>query len=96
MKQDEINKIYAFEDLVELATQADCLYIERYDIWQMDRTTLKAFAKLVAMRTLEGTYDEMIDIVRKNEREACAKHLDNQNTAMTDILSAEIRARGEA
>ena len=29
------------------------------------------------------------------EREACAKHLDDQNTAMTDKLAAEIRARGE-
>ena len=30
------------------------------------------------------------------EREACAKHLDDQNTAMTDKLAAEIRARGQA
>lgn len=28
------------------------------------------------------------------EREACAKHLDDQNTGMTDMLAAEIRARG--
>jgi hypothetical protein len=37
-----------------------------------------AFAKLVAMRTLEGTYDEMIDIVRKQEREACEKECQEQ------------------
>jgi len=35
-------------------------------------------------------------LVAAKEREECAKHLDNQNTAMTDILAAEIRARGEA
>ena len=29
------------------------------------------------------------------EREACARHLDKQNTAMTDMLAAEIRARGQ-
>lgn len=28
------------------------------------------------------------------EREACAKYLDQQNTAMTDKLAAAIRARG--
>ena len=31
---------------------------------------------------------------RAAEREACAKHLDDQNTAMTDKLASEIRARG--
>ena len=46
----------------------------------MELKELEAFAKLVAAK----------------EREACAKHLDNQNTAITDILAAEIRARGEA
>ena len=30
------------------------------------------------------------------EREACAKYLDDQNTAMTDKLAAEIRARGQS
>lgn len=30
------------------------------------------------------------------EREACAKYLDDQNTAMTDKLAAEIRERGQS
>ena len=29
------------------------------------------------------------------EREACAKYLQDQNTAITDKLAAEIRARGQ-
>ena len=35
-------------------------------------------------------------LVAAKEREACAKYLDSQNTAITDMFAAEIRARGEA
>jgi hypothetical protein len=61
-----------------------------------------AFAKLVAMRTLEGTYDEMIDIVRKDEREACAKLCyelpwkDMTQIPSNLAFAAAIRARGES
>jgi len=48
-----------------------------YGVVWANNAQLRAFAKLVADR----------------ESEACAKHLDNQNTAITDILAAEIRAR---
>ena len=44
----------------------------------------------------QETVTKMIAEAVKAEREACAKHLDNQNTAITDILAAEIRARGQA
>ena len=35
------------------------------------------------------------DLVRADEREACAKVCDEWNTAITDKLAAAIRARGE-
>jgi len=103
MKQDEIIEMARQAGFEEQFTRPQDAIVRKgialsgeFKGYKVNNAALKAFAKLVAMRTLEGTYDEMIDIVRKNEREACAKHLDNQNTAMTDILSAEIRARGEA
>jgi len=60
-----------------------------------------AFAKLVAAKhdpkiAIADAYRAGVDSGIAAEREACAKHLDNQNTAITDILAAEIRARGEA
>jgi hypothetical protein len=73
MKQDEI---------IEMARQADALYIERYEIWQMDRTILKAFAKLVAAK----------------EREACAKVCDDWDSdeAFVVNIAEAIRARSGA
>ena len=49
-------------------------------LWLMYPEDLVTFAKLVAAK----------------EREACAKYLDTQNTAITDILAVEIRSRGES
>jgi hypothetical protein len=66
MKQDEI---------IEMAINSGLPSKEaaQHNLWW-----LEAFAKLVALRTLEGTYDEMIDIVRKQEREACEKECQEQ------------------
>jgi hypothetical protein len=51
MNEDKrIETMYELETYIELAEKADALYIERYDIWQMDRTALKAFAKAVEAR----------------------------------------------
>ena len=47
------------------------------EYWPFFIEELEAFAKLVAAK----------------EREACAKYLDSQNTAITDMFAAEIRAR---
>ena len=52
----------------------------------------------------EWAFTEMLVVFAKRveekataiEREACAKYLDDQNTGMTDMLAAEIRARGQA
>jgi len=88
------------DDVMEMARQAGfgLRYEGRGQILSATTTTekLEAFAKLVAMRTLEGTYNEMIDIVRKNERDACAKLCDaaHPNT-LPAMLGMQIRARGE-
>jgi hypothetical protein len=37
--------------------------------------------------------ERFAELVRADEREACAKYLNDQNTAITDKLAAEIRAR---
>jgi hypothetical protein len=56
MNEDKrIETMYELETYIELAEKADALYIERYDIWQMDRTALKAFAKAVEARFKEKT-----------------------------------------
>ena len=67
---------------------------------------LETFTKLVAMRTLEGTYDEIIDIVLKDEREACAKACEEEgkmwskagctNTQTFALCATVIRERGKA
>ena len=54
MTEDEIDKIYALDDVITSAGQVDALYIERYDMWQMDRSTLHAFAKRVAAKEREA------------------------------------------
>ncbi len=71
--------------------------------WISIKFELEAFAKLVAeaasskeKKKWEDQTDVEIHEAVLEEREACAKHLDNQNTEITDILAAEIRARGEA
>ena len=63
---------------------------------------LVRFANLVAAKATEeanakanASWTLMCKKMVAIEREACAKHLDDQNTAMTDKLAAEIRARGE-
>ena len=52
-------------------------------------------ARLV-LDAMQGMLDVGLEKAVLAEREACAKHLDDQNTAMTDKLAAEIRARGQA
>ena len=87
LSDDEIDKLYEIDDYIEAAEKADVLFIERYDIWQMDRVSLKAFAKLVEERTAAKERKEMaehcleitrmavgkaVDSAIKKEREACA------------------------
>ena len=45
---------------------------------------------------VHAEYKAQIEAAVLAEREACAKYLDDQNTGMTDMLAAEIRARGQA
>jgi hypothetical protein len=85
--------------IIELARQVDLEDADfPFDEWEP--VELIAFAKLVAMRTLEGTYDEMIDIVRKDEREACAvlaSKCNKSNNNGTHLYIADaIRARSAA
>lgn len=74
------------DETIEFARQAGINYRELSDEFAtgngdgVEIEQMEAFAKLIAAK----------------EREACAKHLDNQNTTITDILAAEIRARGQA
>lgn len=44
----------------------------------------------------ESQLERFAELVAAAEREACAKYLQDQNTAITDKLAAEIRARGQA
>ena len=44
---------------------------------------------------VHAEYKAQIEAAVLAEREACAKYLDDQNTGMTDMLAAEIRARSE-
>jgi ABC-type taurine transport system substrate-binding protein len=77
------------QEIIEMARQVDACYIPRYDIWQLDSESLKAFAKLVAAK----------------EREACAKLIDDiewkcitddvDDPSLKEVVKA-IRARGEA
>jgi hypothetical protein len=88
-------------EIMEMAREAGFEVITPHE-WVGYTNSLEAFANLVAMRTLEGTYDEMIDIVRKNEREVCAKLCyelpwkDMTQIPSNLAFAAAIRARGEA
>lgn len=42
---------------------------------------------------IEREWRDRLEAAVKEEREACAKYLQDQNTAITDKLAAEIRAR---
>ena len=41
-------------------------------------------------------YERLVGLARADEREECAKQVQEYNTAMTDMIAAEIRARGQA
>jgi hypothetical protein len=51
--------------------------------------------EIIDREGLQKHLEAFAELVAAKEREACAKHLDNQNTAITDILAAEIRARSK-
>lgn len=52
-------------------------------------------AKLV-LAAIDSNIKLLVQKAVEEEREANAKYLDDQNTAITDKLAAEIRARGRA
>ena len=105
LSDDEIDKLYEIDDYIEAAEKADVLFIERYDIWQMDRVSLKAFAKLVEERTAakeRAWWKEQIktdiETAKKEEREACAKVCEEvgEHPSLTPQHCAEsIRSRGQ-
>ena len=89
-------------ELIEIAKEYGCFYQEDTGQLVTDHIDLVKFAAAVADKTKDETFDRanaswslMCKKMVAFEREACAKHLDDQNTAMTDKLAAEIRARGE-
>ena len=82
------------DEIIEMARQAGYDDIEQSGIYVFEDFDVKAFAKRIALRTLEGTYDEMIDIVRKAEREACAKFVDHILKEGGGTYGDAIRARG--
>ena len=75
------------DEIIEMARQAWKDSGEGWvdTAWFNDRVkALEAFAKLVD------------DKATAKEREACANQVQSWNTAVTDQIAAEIRARGEA
>jgi hypothetical protein len=82
------------QEIIEMAKQAHLPYFWETGV-PCNLSGLEAFAKLVEDAAFKR-WAEQTKLAVESEREACAKHLDNQNTAITDILAAEIRARGQA
>ena len=94
------------DDIIRMAREAG-LWPAVTDVFPKE---LERFAALVAARTLEGSYDEMIALVRAAEREACAKVCEELELKSadgewgtyvagwsdgTDDCAAAIRARGD-
>jgi len=91
------------DEIIELARQAG---FHEHD-FPFKKFKFEAFAKLVEERTAAKATDEanaransswtlMCKKMVAAEREACAQVAFSWNTAMTDKVAKEIRARGEA
>lgn len=100
------------DDIIRMAREAGFMVVSEGEpetgAWYECFTEeIERFAALVAARALEGSYDEMIALVRAAEREACAKVLDEMaddmvremepSTAVAYVRSkaAVIRAKGD-
>ena len=89
------------DDIIRMAREAGFMVVSEGEpetgAWYECFTEeIERFAALVAARALEGSYDEMIALVRAAEREACAKVCEEWgawNNVAADCAAA-IRARG--
>ena len=92
------------EDIIRMAREARFEQIAGDD-WVCFTDEIERFAALVAARTLEGSYDEMIALVAAAEREAWAKVCDEMEASgalsslekyRTRFIADAIRARSQS
>ena len=82
------------DEIIEIARQAG-LY---QDINVSFHQALRNFYNLAAAKEQKKWQDQTVVEIYEavlEEREACAKQVQSWNTAITDQIAAEIRARGE-
>lgn len=92
------------DDIIRMAREAGATpYTNRHypdrPVHTFNPEQLAAFAELVRKDYSTTHASLWLDRIHKfmlAEREACAEYLEKQNTAITDMLAAEIRARGQA